>query len=491
MARAMRRRSVPPRGSCLAAVLLALAAALASPRRLVASGAEWHAVSVASLLPGAVCTAAEAASNSSDLRVVHRHGPCSPLQQSRGGSPPSHAEILARDQERVNSIHRKIKIAGDYYSKSKGGMSLPARWDWGTSLGINTYFVSVGLGTPARRFSVEFDTGSGMSWVQCEPCADCYEQQDPVFDPTKSSTFSAVLCGSDECQQFGSSLNNNCSSSGNNNSCRYEVIYGDDSQTDGDLARDTLTLAPSDVTVPGFVFGCGHTNTGVFGELDGLLGLDRYAASLPSQAAASLGGAVGFSYCLPSTSSSVGYLSLGLGRRRAAPANAQYTAMLTGKYRSFYYLDLVGVRVAGRPIRIAPAAFAAAAGTIIDSGTAFSRLPPRAYAALRSAFARAMGRYRYKRAPALPFLDTCYDLAGVTTVRVPAVALVFAGGATVALDRSGVLYTSENASQVCLAFAPNDDDTSTGIIGSMQQKTLAVVYDVANQKIGFGPKGCA
>ncbi|CAL5082027.1 unnamed protein product [Urochloa decumbens] len=485
MACAMRRRSLP-RGCCLAAVLAL--AALASPRCLVASAAaEWHAVSVGSLLPGAACTAAEEASNSSSLRVVHRHGPCSPLHQSHGGPPPSHAEILARDQERVNSIHRKI-AGGDYSESNKGSMSLPARWGWGTSLGINTYFVSVGLGTPARRLSVEFDTGSGMSWVQCEPCADCYEQQDPVFDPSQSSTFSAVPCSSNECQQFGSSLQHNCSSSGNNSSsCRYEVIYGDDSQTDGDLARDTLTL--TDVTVvPGFVFGCGHRNTGVFGELDGLLGLDRYAASLPSQASATLGGA-GFSYCLPSTSSAVGYLSF--GGRRSAPANAQYTAMLTGKYRSFYYLDLVGVKVAGRPVRIPPAVFATAGGTMIDSGTAFTRLPPRAYAALRSAFARAMGRYRYKRAPALPYLDTCYDLTGVATVRVPSVALVFAGGATVTLDHSGVLYTWDNASQVCLAFAPNDDDTSMGVVGSMQQKTLAVVYDVANQKIGFGPKGCA
>ncbi|CAL5082029.1 unnamed protein product [Urochloa decumbens] len=487
----MRRRSLPPRGRCCLAAVLALAAALASPRRLVASGAaaDWHDVSVGSLLPGAVCTAAEEASNSSALRVVHRHGPCSPLQQSR--RPPSHAaEILARDQERVNYIHRKI-AGGDYSKSNKGSMSLPARWGWGTSLGINTYFVTVGLGTPARSLSVEFDTGSGMSWVQCEPCADCYEQQDPVFDPAKSSTFFAVPCSSNECQQFGSSQHN-CSSSGNNSSsCPYEVIYGDDSQTDGDLARDTLTLtlAPSDdITVPGFVFGCGHRNTGVFGELDGLIGLDRYAASLPSQAAPSLGGA-GFSYCLPSTSSAVGYLSF--GGRRPAPANAQYTAMLTGKYRSFYYLDLVGVRVAGRPVRIPPAVFATAGGTMIDSGTAFTRLPPRAYAALRSAFARAMGRYKYKRALALPYLDTCYDLTGITMVRVPSVALVFAGGATVTLDHSGVLYTWDNASQVCLAFAPNDDDTSMGVVGSMQQKTLAVAYDVAKQKIGFGPKGCA
>jgi hypothetical protein len=74
-------------------------------------------------------------------------------------------------------------------------------------------------------------------------------------------------------------------------------------------------------------------------------------------------------------------------------------------------------------------------------------------------------------------------------VRIPSVALVFSGGTTVALDFSGVLYVAK-ASQACLAFAPNGDGTDVGILGNTQQKTLAVVYDVANRKIGFGANGC-
>jgi hypothetical protein len=117
-----------------------------------------------------------------------------------------------------------------------------------------------------------------------------------------------------------------------------------------------------------------------------------------------------------------------------------------------------------------------------------TRLPDRAYAALRSAFARYMGRYR--KAPALSILDTCYDFTGYRTVQIPAVALVFAGDATVSLDFGGVLYLSK-VSQACLAFASNGDDESIGILGNTQQKTFAVVYDVGNNKIGFGAKGCS
>ncbi|CAM0951946.1 unnamed protein product [Alopecurus aequalis] len=439
---------------------------------------DWHVVSVAALLPAAVCTASTAASNSTVLNVVHRHGPCSPLQ-SRGGAP-HHTQLLDHDQARVDSIHRKIAAASTLLDQADHaatkGVSLPAQR--GIALGTGNYVVSVGLGTPARDMTVVFDTGSDLSWVQCTPCSDCYEQKDPLFDPKRSSTYSTVPCAASECQGLDTP---SCSP---DKKCRYEVLYGDQSQTDGDLARDTLTLGTPSDTLPGFVFGCGDKDTGLFGEADGLVGLGREKVSLSSQAAGKYG--AGFSYCLPSSSSAAGYLSLG----GPAPANARFTAMATRRDTpSFYYVNLVGIKVAGRTIRISPVVFSSA-GTVIDSGTVITRLPPRAYTALRTAFARSMGRYSYKRAPALSILDTCYDFTGQRTVRIPSVALVFAGGTTVALDFSGVLYVVK-ASQACLAFAPNGDGADVGILGNTQQRTLAVVYDAANQKIGFGANGCS
>ncbi|GJM98462.1 hypothetical protein PR202_ga15477 [Eleusine coracana subsp. coracana] len=484
-----RRRALLSHGSCLAIIVLALAS-LAAAAVAEENGGEtnWHVVSVSSLLPSAAaCTAAKAASStnsSSVLSVVHRHGPCSPLL-SRGGAP-SHAEILDGDQDRVNSIHRKHKHKHSGSSKSKTdpagtsnkGVSLPAYR--GLSLGTGNYIVKVGLGTPAKDYSVVFDTGSDLSWVQCKPCKDCYEQQDPLFDPAQSSTYSAVPCGARECKELDTQ---GCST---DNKCRYEVVYGDQSQTDGTLARDTLTLGPSDDSnnkLAGFVFGCGDDDAGLFGKADGLFGLGRARVSLASQAAARYG--AGFSYCLPSSSSGAGYLSLG----PAAPTNAAFTPMLArADTPSFYYLDLVGVKVAGRTVRISPAVFRRA-GTVIDSGTVITRLPDAAYAALRSAFARYMGT-KYRRAPALSILDTCYDFTGYSTVQIPAVALVFAGGTELRLDFSGVLYVSK-VSQACLAFASNGDDQSIGILGNTQQRTFAVVYDVGNHKVGFGAKGCA
>ncbi|CAN6204817.1 unnamed protein product [Urochloa humidicola] len=497
------RRCSPSQGSCLAA--LVAVAALASPGLLGGAATatmgggegEWDVVSVSSLLPSATCTApaAAAASNSSTLRVVHRHGPCSALR-SGGADPPSHAQILARDSERVDAIRRKAGRARA--AAPKGGANVTLQTRWGKPLGTSNYYIPVGLGTPARDLSVEFDTGSDQSWVQCEPCSDCYHQQDPLFDPSESSTYSAVPCGAQECREFGAQEQNCSSSSGDaDDTCSYELLYGDNSRATGNLARDTLALAPG-TTLRGFMFGCGHNDSGIFGEVDGLFGFGRGKASLSSQlAAADKLGAAGFSYCLPSSSSAVGYLTFGGGAAAAAaPANAQFTAMVQGPGQfpdgSFYYINLTGITVAGRAVKVPPAAFAAAAGTIIDSGTAFSRLPPRAYAALRSAFRRAMARHGYRRAPAPAPFDTCYDLAGHGTtaaVRVPAVVLEFGDGAAVRLDPRGVLYAWDEASPVaCLAFAPSPD---IGVLGNVQQRTLAVVYDVGGGRIGFGANGCA
>ncbi|TVU09985.1 hypothetical protein EJB05_43486, partial [Eragrostis curvula] len=469
-------------GSCLA-VLLALAA-LRSPRVIGASaapesgGPRWHVVSISSLLPSTVCTAAEAAPSSSAVRVVHRHGPCSPVPPR--GDPPSPLDILDRDQERVDSIHRKIAGASAAVTTSlstKAAVTLPTRR--GASLGTNNYVFSVGLGTPARTFWVELDTGSDLSWVQCKPCNDCYEQQDPLFDPARSSTFSAVPCGARECQELDSRT---CS---RDNTCRYEYDYADFSRTDGKLVRDRLTLAASH-EIPGFVFGCGDDDNGTFARTDGLFGLGRAKLSLASQAATRYGAGAGFSYCLPSSASATGYLSLSAA---APPANARFTGMVTrSDAPSLYFLNLVGVEVAGRKVEIPPAVFATTP-TIIDSGTVFSRLPQPAYDALRSAFTRAMDQLRYKRAPALSFLDTCYDFTGRTRVRIPSVALVFADGTKLSLGPRGVLYVW-SVGQTCLAFVPIGNDT-VGILGNMQQRTVAVIYDVANQRIGFGARGCS
>ncbi|TQE11225.1 hypothetical protein C1H46_003231 [Malus baccata] len=97
---------------------------------------------------------------------------------------------------------------------------------------------------------------------------------------------------------------------------------------------------------------------------------------------------------------------------------------------------------------------------------------------------------RYPTAKSISsLLDTCYDFSGFKTITLPTIGFVFGNGVTVDVDATGILF-QQSASQFCLAFAGNKDDSSVGIIGNVQQKRLQVVYDVAGGKVGFAPAGC-
>ncbi|KAF3321425.1 protein ASPARTIC PROTEASE IN GUARD CELL 2-like protein [Carex littledalei] len=435
-----------------------------------------HTVSLNSLMPADSCSSPQEIKESSgpdDLRLqlVHRYSPCSPLGLDEN---PTHEQILAQDQSRVDSIHRRAATASNREKAYNPLNSLEIPAHYGASIGTGNYFVSVGFGTPKKYFSVIFDTGSDVTWIQCKPCVSaCYSQQDPIFDPTQSSTYRNISCSSNYCDQLDT---RGCSGS----TCLYAVQYGDGSYTIGYYAQDTLTLTASDV-VPNFRFGCGENNDGLFGKAAGLLGLGRDTTSFVSQTIEKYGGV--FSYCLPATTTTTGYLSFGTC---SVPTNVKYTPLLTNEDTpTFYYLNLIGLSVGGKQLPVSSTVFSNA-GTIIDSGTVITRLPSDAYSALRTAFRQAMSQY--KTAPALSILDTCYDFTGHSSVTIPVISFIFSGS-TVTLDAAGVFYTN-TISQVCLAFTGNSDPSDFTIIGNVQQRKLNVVYDVSRKLVGFGPGTC-
>uniref|UniRef100_J3MFR8 Peptidase A1 domain-containing protein n=1 Tax=Oryza brachyantha TaxID=4533 RepID=J3MFR8_ORYBR len=236
----------------------------------------------------------------------------------------------------------------------------------------------------------------------------------------------------------------------------------------------------------GFRFGCGERNEGLFGGAAGLLGLGRGKTSLPVQTYDKYGGV--FAHCFPARSSGTGYLEFGPGSSPAVSAKLSTTPMLIDTGPTFYYVGMTGIRVGGKLLPIPQSVFAAA-GTIVDSGTVITRLPPAAYSSLRSAFAASMAARGYKRAPALSLLDTCYDLTGASEVAIPTVSLLFQGGVSLDVDASGIIYAA-SVSQACLGFAGNEAADDVAIVGNTQLKTFGVVYDIASKVVGFCPGAC-
>ncbi|PRQ37430.1 putative nepenthesin [Rosa chinensis] len=441
-----------------------------------------HTVDLRSLLPATTCSPSTRGNKRmASLEVVHKHGPCSHLPQLKA-TAMNHTLILEQDQARVNSLNSRIskRLNGNEDLSQSEATTVPARW--ASSQNAGNYMVTVGLGTPKKQLSLVFDTGSDLTWTQCQPCSEfCYPQEEPIFDPSASSSYTNVSCNSTECVQLRTSTESDkCLG----DTCPYSVTYGDSSYTTGYFATDKLTLTPNDVFV-GFFFGCGQENVGFYDGSAGLLGLSLNKFSIVEQTAQKYSRF--FSYCLPPTASSTGYLSFG-APSGASNAAVKYTRITNlSSSLELYCLDLVGINVNGQKLSI-PASVFSSPGTIIDSGTVISRLPPTAYTALRDAFRAAMISYPLVPGPE-KLLDTCYDLSGYPTVTYPKIEFVFGDGVTLELDATGIVYIFDGSNkQVCLAFAGNDNDIA--IFGNTQQKNMEVLYDVAGGRVGFAPGGC-
>ncbi|EES07336.1 aspartyl protease family protein At5g10770 [Sorghum bicolor] len=436
----------------------------------------YKVLSLGSLRTKSVCSESKAVKSSTGAATVplhHRHGPCSPLPTKK---MPTLEERLHRDQLRAAYIQRKFSGGGVNGSRGGAGdvqqshATVPTTL--GTSLDTLEYLITVRLGSPGKSQTMLIDTGSDVSWVQCKPCSQCHSQADPLFDPSSSSTYSPFSCSSAACAQLGQE-GNGCSSS----QCQYTVTYGDGSSTTGTYSSDTLALGSN--AVRKFQFGCSNVESGFNDQTDGLMGLGGGAQSLVSQTAGTFGAA--FSYCLPATSSSSGFLTLGAGT-----SGFVKTPMLrSSQVPTFYGVRIQAIRVGGRQLSIPTSVFSA--GTIMDSGTVLTRLPPTAYSALSSAF--KAGMKQYPSAPPSGILDTCFDFSGQSSVSIPTVALVFSGGAVVDIASDGIMLQTSN-SILCLAFAANSDDSSLGIIGNVQQRTFEVLYDVGGGAVGFKAGAC-
>ncbi|CAA0831381.1 Eukaryotic aspartyl protease family protein [Striga hermonthica] len=352
----------------------------------------------------------------------------------------------------------------------------------GSSVGSGEYITLIGIGTPANRFYLTIDTGSDVTWLQCQPCHRCYRQHDPIFDPKTSTSFASVYCNSPLCNLIGP-----LGCTNQRDKCQYRVIYGDQSTTLGELSTETLTFGAT--KLPHLPIGCGHDNEGLFAGAAGLLGLGQGTLSFPAQARINK-----FSYCLVEWGSkSRSYLMFG---DSAVSTKAFFTPLLNNpKMNTFYYVELMGFSVGGNPVRgINPSLFklssSGSGGVIVDSGTSVTRLVQPAYNALRKAFNDSASSY-LKPAKGFQILDTCFDLRGLNDVNVPAVELHFQGaGADLSLPASNILIPVDNKGTFCFAFAGKTSPDRLSIIGNFQQQGFRVSFDLDKKRIGFAPESC-
>ncbi|XP_075107569.1 aspartyl protease family protein At5g10770 [Nicotiana tabacum] len=403
--------------------------------------------------------------------------------RSRGDLNRRLQQRLVADDIRVQSMQSHIK---NISSQQVETLSQTTRIPITSGVPMQTlnYIVTMRLG--GRNMTVIVDTGSDLTWVQCQPCRLCYSQPEPLFNPSFSSSYQSVACNSSACQSLVSATGNSGLCGTNSQTCNYLVSYGDGSYTKGELGQEHLVLGNS--SVDNFVFGCGRNNRGLFGLASGLMGLGRSDLSLISQTSNVFGGV--FSYCLPSTDAeSSGSLVFGGDAsvfKNSTPIS--YTKMVPNpQLFSFYFLNITGMTIGG--VVVQDSSFGQS-GFLIDSGTVITRLPPSIYKAVKAEFLKQFSGYPF--AQDYSILDTCFDLSAYEEVNIPTIKIYFDSGAEMEVDVAGVFYfVKSDASQVCLALASLQYEDETGIIGNFQQRNTRVIYDTKQSQVGFAKETCS
>uniref|UniRef100_A0ACD5ZRF9 Uncharacterized protein n=1 Tax=Avena sativa TaxID=4498 RepID=A0ACD5ZRF9_AVESA len=196
------------------------------------------------------------------------------------------------------------------YPKKAGGVKAAAEGSTAV-LPERRYYTSINIGNPARPYFLDIDTGTDLTWIQCDaPCANCTKGPHPLYKPAEENM---VHPRDPLCQELQGNQNycDTCKQ------CEYEIAYADRSSSAGVLARDNMRLMAADGERENLdiVFGCAYDQQGKLldspASSDGVLGLSNGAISLPTQLANQ--GIISnvFGHCITTDPSSSGYMFLG------------------------------------------------------------------------------------------------------------------------------------------------------------------------------------
>lgn len=349
------------------------------------------------------------------------------------------------------------------------------------------YLMRLSTGTPPVETLVVADTGSDLTWIQCKPCAQCFRQKAPLFQPELSSTYKPIHCTSSPCN----ALLSRTSCDRLNDKCRYTVGYGDMSFSDGYLATETIRLGS--VAISDFVIGCGHNDRGSFGaRAMGIVGLGGGELSLITQMGPLARGR--FSYCLGSYFSgaqSPSKMHFG-DDADVSGDDVAVTPLVNKTPKTFYFLTLEGISVGNKRIDFYTPHTTSSSSNgsreveegniIIDSGTTLTFLPDDWYNQVAEKVKIQMGKMKEMDDPK-GLLNLCYYSKRVT--QIPEIIFHFKGADVKLKAQNTFVKTGKNS--LCLGFAPTNRE---GIFGNLAQMDFLIGYDLENRTVSFKPTDC-
>uniref|UniRef100_A0A7N0V5H2 Peptidase A1 domain-containing protein n=1 Tax=Kalanchoe fedtschenkoi TaxID=63787 RepID=A0A7N0V5H2_KALFE len=322
---------------------------------------------------------------------------------------------------------------------------------------LGEYLMKIRLGTPPVDIIAVADTGSDLTWTQCQPC-------------TRSSRPCPFWHGI-ECRD---------------GLCHHDTRYVEGSYSKGFLSTETLRMdstTHAHVTMPTFIFGCGIDNGGPSGGVgSGVIGLGAGPQSIVTQ----LGqlSRRKFSYCLIplGLQGRTSHIHFGDGAAVHGPGTVT-VHLARGQHPSFYHVTLEALTVGRARIPfIAGHSGAVQEGNIvIDSGSTIMRLPRHFYAQIKLAVTMQT------RAPEVPdptgVLDLCYR-KDHQSLQLPSIVANFRGG-DVPLKRYNAFVTTGPVT--CLAIVASERVT---VYGNVAQQDFLIGFDKMVGTVSFKPFDC-
>lgn len=365
----------------------------------------------------------------------------------------------------------------------------------GNILPDGQYYTSVSIGNPPRPYYLDVDTGSDLTWIQCDaPCTSCAKGPHPLYKPSKGNI---VRPKDSLCLEVQSSQNNeHC---GSCQQCDYEVEYADGSSSMGVLARDDVKLVANDNMMESkFVFGCAYDQQGhlLTAKTDGILGLSSARASLPSQLSSQgvINNVVG--HCINREEDVDGYMFLG---DDFVPRWGMAWVPTIGGFTNYYNSEVFRVSYGNKQLSMRGQR-RNVGQVIFDTGSTYTYLTNEAYTNLISSLKSVPDVL--VRDDSDPILPVCwradFPVRSVQDVDHLFEPLTLQFGkrwlvmsTEFIIPPEGYLIVNKKGN-ICLGVLNGSEvlDGSMIILGDISLRGKLVVYDNVQQRIGWAESEC-
>ncbi|KAL9462562.1 hypothetical protein AB3S75_000543 [Citrus x aurantiifolia] len=349
------------------------------------------------------------------------------------------------------------------------------------------YNVTVYVGQPPKPYFLDLDTGSDLTWLQCDaPCVQCVEAPHPLYRPSND----LVPCEDPICASLHAPGQHKCEDP---TQCDYEVEYADGGSSLGVLVKDAFAFnyTNGQRLNPRLALGCGYDQVpgASYHPLDGILGLGKGKSSIVSQLHSQklIRNVVG--HCL----SGRGGGFLFFGDDLYDSSRVVWTSM-SSDYTKYYSPGVAELFFGGKTTGLKKLPL------VFDSGSSYTYLSHVAYQTLTSMMKRELSAKSLKEAPEDRTLPLCWKgkrpFKNVRDVKkyFKPLALSFTDGKTrtlFELTPEAYLIIS-NRGNVCLGILNGAEVglQDLNVIGDISMQDRVVIYDNEKQRIGWMPANC-